>query len=273
MKKIFKSLLVMSIALGTSVIGTGAYFTSTVSASNNQIVAGTLRLAIDSTQTHISGPHTWGFPNAYTIVEDDNGVSTQLNTLETWMNAAPGPYVPYVNTVGADVLPDGNHSYWIAFRNKGTIPMKVKGNVTGGTWTPDAGVLAANPTCTAAHLNSGTPTVAAPNVTFYGTTGGSNICKSHEECENIYYGLTSGPWTYSSDPTIAGADINLTPPSSMVYLSSNGLSTGTPIVLKPSEFVIARVDGHFNTSDNCYQGATYTYNLNGFAYQTGDATW
>ncbi len=281
MQKLIKSALVIMMALAISVSATGAYFTSTVTASNNLISVGTLRLGIDSTRTHVTAS-TWnggvgpfGVPyDSYTVVQDINGVSNQLSTLEPWNNAAPGPAAAYSNTAGADVLPDGNHSYWISLRNAGSIPMKVKGNVNGGTWTVNPAVEAANPgVCTSANLNASN-VVTVTNVTFYGTTGMTNICKGHEECENIYYGLTGlGGWMYSTDTDIAGADINVTPSSPTVYASSNGTSAGAPITLNQNEFVIARVDANFDTSNNCYQGATYTYNLTGNAYQVADMSW
>jgi hypothetical protein len=286
LKKLLKSALILGIAAMTGVGATGAYFTSNVTAANNVIVAGTLRLDIDSTRTHTAAPHVWngatgpwGSPyDSYAVVRDVNGVNTQLSTLEPWLAAAPGPYAAYDTVAnggnGADVLADGNHSYWISFRNMGNITMKVKSSVTGGTWTVDPAVEAANPgVCTSANLNAGN-VVTVPNVTFYGTTGGANICKGNEECENIYYGITSlGGWSYSTDPVIQGSDFNIAPSSSTVYVTDTGLSSGTPITLKSGEFVIARVDANFDTSNNCYQGATYNYNLNGSAYQVGDLSW
>jgi len=288
MKKLLKSLLVMLIAGATTVGATGAYFTSSVSAANNQIIAGTLRLALDSTRTHTTastwngGLGPWGVPyDSYTFAYDNNGANWNNYTLEPWQNAAPGPYVTYTETqnggVGGANLPDGNHSWWISLRNIGSITMKAKMGVNGGgVWTVNPAVQTANPTCTSAYLATvAAGTVTAQNVTFYGTTAMSDICKADKECENIYYGLTGlGTWHYSTDPVIQGSDINVPGASlSTVYASSDGTHTGTPITLKPNEFVIARVDGNFNTSDNCFQGATYTYNVTGNGYQVGDMTW
>jgi hypothetical protein len=275
MQKLIKSGLVITMLLAVAASATGAFFTSNVTAASNQIVAGTLRLGIDSTQVHTTGPNTWGFPYAYTVVEDVNGVSTQYANLETWMNAAPGSYVAYSHPIGdgADVLADGNHSYWVSFRNAGTIPMKVKGNVTGGSWSMNPAV-AATAACTGFNPNA-TPTVAVRNVHFYA----SNNCEGHEECENIYYGLLTGPWTNASIPAfdVAGAPI-----TGSVYASTGvgaGTNAGTPVQLNGQQFIVARVDVNFDNSavpaaqQNSYQGATFTYSLNGSAYQMTDAAW
>lgn len=287
MKNVLKSLITIGVAAAAMVGSTGAYFTSSVSANNNQIVAGTLRLAIDSSRTHTTAS-TWnggigpfGAPfDSYVVAYDNNGVNLNLNPLEPWTNAAPGPYAAYNEVAnganGADTLADGNHSWWVSLRNFGTIPMKAKLGVNGGgTWTVNPAVEAANPgVCTSANLNLASNTVTVKNVTFYGTTGGSNICKGNEECENIYFGLVGlGGWAYSSDSDIAGADVSVSGPSvSTAYASADGTNATSPIVLGPNQFVIARVDGNFDTSDNCFQGATYTYNVTGNGYQVGD-TW
>jgi predicted ribosomally synthesized peptide with SipW-like signal peptide len=285
MNKILKSILVMSIALGTGVVGTGAFFTSNVQANNNQIVVGTLRLAIDSSRTHTDA-WTWnggtgpqGAPFDSYIVAYDNGAATtfQQGPLETWQNAAPGTYVPYVEVTnggtGYSGLQDGNYSWWISLRNAGSINMKAKADVTGGTWTADPALTAVNATCTDAYLNANSAgVITVPKVTVYGTTGMTNICKGDKECQNIYYGLTGlTGWHYSTDPIVAGSDISIAP-TGTVYLTSDLTAAGTDITLKPQEFVIARVDANFNTSDNCFQGATYHYNLNGSAYQMSDTS-
>lgn len=272
MKKILKSLLVMAIVAGSVGGATGAYFTSTVSANNNQIVVGTLRLAIDSSRTHTYAPHVWNPFDSYTVVQDVNGVSTNYNTLEPWLNAAPGPAAPFAHVTPEQTFPEGNHSYWISLRNAGSIPMIVKANLGSGTWAVDPAVQAANETCTNTHLNEAS-VLSVPNVTIYTTDGMANICKSQQECENIYYGLTSLPgWHYATDPAVQVAgNYNIIPSSTTVHLSPTGAGSA-PIVLNQNEFVIARVDLNFNTSDNCFQGATYTYNLTGNAYQVGDVT-
>jgi predicted ribosomally synthesized peptide with SipW-like signal peptide len=280
LKKLLKSALVILIAVGTSVGATNAAFTSSVTAADNEIVAGTLRLAIDSTRAHIyATPYTWngGFGGAgapydsYTVVQDVNGVSTAGLPLETWTNAAPGTFVPYVYQPGADVLADGNHSYWIALRNAGTVPLKVKANVTGGSWTMDPAV-AATVACTGADLNA-VPTVSVRNVHIYATDN----CESHEECHNIYYGLKTGPWTNATTVAYDYYNPGYTPLSGPVYASSNGTSGGTPIQINGQQFIVARVDVNFDDTlvapaiQNCYQGATFSYDLTGDATQVGGA--
>jgi predicted ribosomally synthesized peptide with SipW-like signal peptide len=277
MKTLIKSLLTIAVVSVATVQATGAYFTSTVSAENNQIEAGTLRLAIDSTQVHTNAADTWGFPIAYTVVEDVDGLSTQYNTLETWLNAAPGPYAGYTNEAGADSWADGNYSYWVAFRNNSTISMKVSGDVDSGSWTIDPAVQAATLACQTADLNA-TPTVAARNVHFYA----ADNCEGHEECENIYYGLKTGPWnyanTFSNGVALYAVDVAGAPLTGEVYASHTGTNAGVPMQLDPQEFVIARIDVNFDNAaavgiENCYQGATFEYDLNGYAHQLGDMSW
>ncbi len=273
MKQVLKSLLVLTTVGSLVVAATGAYFTSTVTAADNQIIVGTLALGVDSTRIHTrDGLNTWGDPtqDGYTVAQDVNGVSTSYYSFEPWLNAAPGPYFSYVNSSGADVLPDGNKSYWVAIRNNGSIDLKARAFATGSWYSVPR--KATNPACFT--LVPDPSLVTVKKVTIYGTTGGSNICKSHEECENIYYGLISlgAGWTYSTDSDVAGADIEVNSPVGNVYLTSDGTSGGAPIILKQNEFVLARVDLNFNTSDNCYQGAEYRYNLTVNGYQLGD-TW
>jgi hypothetical protein len=178
---------------------------------------------------------------------------------------------------GADTLPEGNKSIWVAVRNNGTVDMKVRANAVGA-WT-SLPRSATDPACTNVTPANSDPTlVSVKNVTVYGTTGGSNICKGNEECENIYYGLTSlGGWTYATSPVVAGSDINYSPVASTFYLTNDGTSSTAPgnvIALKQKEFVIARVDLNLKeTANNCYQGATYQYNLVGNASQTNDPAW
>jgi len=277
MKKILKSLIVLGVVLST-VGGSVAYFTSAGSATGNQIIAGTLRLAVDSTRTHTySG--AWNLFDAYQLWEDVDGVATFYQTLETWTAAAPGSYAVYTAEAGADAWPDGNHSFWVAYRNAGTIPMKVSADVTGGSWTVDPAIQLANGTCNSSLLDSYS-TVFPRNVHFY--QSGASGCENHEECQNLRDGLENGPWTpYTafSDGTPAYAvDYSGNPITGVVYASHNGTQAGVPMVLNSQEFVIARVDVNFDTTaagvnQNCYQGATFTYDLNGYAYQVGDPGW
>jgi len=99
LKKILKSLLVLGV-LGVTLGGaTKAWFTSQVTAADNEITTGTLMLAIDSSQEHgYRDAGSWAFPLAYTVVEDIDGVETTYDhTFETWANAEPGVSVPFTN--------------------------------------------------------------------------------------------------------------------------------------------------------------------------------
>lgn len=257
-----------------------AYFTSSGQATGNQIIVGTLRLAVDSTRTHTNSG-AWNLFDAYNLWYDLNGAQVGTQTLETWNGAAPDAYSAYTAESGADDWPDGNYSYWIAYRNIGSIPMKVSGDVTGGAWVADPALLPGDPTCTDGNLNLA-PTVIPRNVHFYQPGN----CEGHEECANIHYGLTGlGTWTpYTTfENGVAGYAFDYnnsrTPIVAPVYGSTDGTNAGIPIQLDANEFVIARIDVNFDNSlnagvdGNCYQGATFTYDLDGYAYQLGDGSW
>jgi len=270
-KKILKSILVLTVLLGTVGGATKAWFTSTVTAADNEITVGTLMLAVDSTWNHTySG--AWGSPNADIVVQDEDGVSIQYNNFEAWTNAEPGAYVAYSAEAGADTWDTGNYSIWMSIRNRGTLDLNYRAAVTGA-WTnlPRA---ATDPACQAAYDLDGTgsdPTlVKVRNVHRYDVGVGSG-CENHEECRNIRDGLLTGPWT----PQSAGThDLTADPVAGYYYGTDDGIASGTDIDLAPEEFVVYRVDLQLSeTAGNCYQGATYQYDLVGEAKQLDGPAW
>ncbi len=263
-KKVLRSLLVISMVMLLSAGATKAWFTSEVIAEDNEIIVGSLMLALDSSREH-TYDGTWGLYQAYTVVEDVDGVSTQYETFEPWINAQPGIYVPYIGNSGADVLPAGNKSIWVAFRNKGSLPMKVAGSAAGSWYE----VPRMDPGGACDGQTPDDTLVVPRNVHFYASSGSDTAnCENHEECRNIRDGLMTGPWSYAQGVSVV--DVSGDPISGVVYGSSDGTDTGTAFELEPNEFVIARIDFHLDEStDSCYQGATYHYDLTGYAYQLG----
>ncbi len=264
LKQILKSGLIITFALGMVVAASTAYFMSTVNASSADVNAGTMRLAIDSTHTHtLTQPTDW-----YTVAEDVNGSSVSYAPLSSWQNAVLGAYIPYTNTPGEDTYPSGNQSYWVALRNTGSVPMKLKLNLGGGNWVANPAIETANPLCTSALLDRNSP-ITARNVHIYQ----QDNCEGHEECQNILLGLknldATHPWSYVSSLK-APVDIGGSTLSDPVFLTADGTSTGTPIQVDSHEFLIARIDLNFDTADNCYQGATYNFNVTGEANQLND---
>jgi len=242
-KRIIKSLLVLTVVLATAGTATRAWFTSQVTAADNQIVTGTLLLAIDSTRTH-TYVGTWGYPDAYVVVEDVDGVSTPYYTFEPWTNAEPGAYAVYD---GVWPRPAGNFSAWLAIRNKGSLEENYRAYALGD-WIdgPRFGTSGCPSLAGAVDM-----LVSVANVHRYP----SDDCQGSQECANLYYGLKTGPWTNK-----AGVTADNSGPVAGYY--NDFLS------LAANEFVIYRVDFNLSsTADNCYQGATYEYDLVGQAKQ------
>lgn len=110
MKQVLRSMLVLVIVLGATAGSSLAFFTSSVSATNNLITTGTMRLAIDSTSI--------GGGNSGYVVAYDNGAGvTQLGNFPTITNMLPGE----------------TRSIYTTIRNIGTTPFDYRANITG-TW-------------------------------------------------------------------------------------------------------------------------------------------
>lgn len=257
MKRLLRAFLVMALVLATTGVATSAYFTSSVTAADNEIRTGTLMLALDSTRVHTyTTPPAWGGDNAYTVVEDVDGVSTAGQPFEPWLNAEPGTYVAYSNDSGADNLPAGNFSVWLAIRNKGTISFNVGAEASGG-WVLPLPRQSTDPAC--ASVTADPTLVKVMNIYRYANGGAVPSCLSHEECRNLRDALLTGPWT-----TVSGYSArSWTGPIA-------GFWSDDEVAFDANEFGIYRIDLNLDsTTDNCYQGATYQYDLNGVAKQVG----
>lgn len=256
MKRLLRSFVIIVATLALVSGSTLAYFTSSIIAANNTITTGTLMLAIDSTQQHTTRTASWGYPNAYTVVEDVDGISNQSYTFEPWVNAQPGTYEdPWTDSWDR---PAGNFSVWLAVRNKGSLPLLARAYANGDWLTlpritsdPDeCGGMTPNP-----YL------VKVRNIHRYAATPTTG-CENHIPCQSLRDSLETGPW----DPqTVTATDVAGDPVTGYI---------GGDVTIDAGKYVIYRVDLQLDPStDNCYQGATYSYNLNAEAIQAeGGAT-
>ncbi|MBD3279443.1 MAG: hypothetical protein GF390_01900 [Candidatus Pacebacteria bacterium] len=239
MKKLLKSLLVLAVVATTSVTSTQAYFTSEVTVEDNEIVVGTLLLALDAAQED-SYVGTWGHPNAYNLVrENEDGSVTQTYTLEAWTNAAPGE----------------TNTYTVGIRNRGTLDMNVRAAATGA-WVdgPRFGTGGCPSTADA------DPTlVSVSNVHQYAVTAGGG-CESDNGCNNLRDGLASvGAWTPVSGLTAADSGSVV----GWYHGDTDGGGDGDALyTLAESEYAVYQVEVTLSpATDNCYQGATYHFDL------------
>ena len=237
-----------------------AYFTTSATASDNEITTGTLTLAVYSTalDTFSGAPG-----DGYIVAEDVDGVSMDWTTdpgtytaLEAWTNAEPGAYATYGsyagtdNNNGADTFNAGNRSVWFGVVNTGSLPLDYRFNIDGD-WT--AGDRFGTLSCPATPVDGDEALVSVERIRRYENGGATPGCQSHEECQNIrerleflsYVNTTSAA---ANLPAVAlGVDVD----------------EATPVTLEANQFQIYRVDFNLDTStDNCYQGATYLYDLN-----------
>jgi len=247
MKQILKSLLVLAIVVATTAGATGAYFTSNVIAADNEIVAGTLLLAVDTAQNESYNPVWNSQAGAWNVVGDTiNGVVVGQPFI-TWDNAAPGE----------------ENSYYVGIRNRGTIPMNVRAQATG-RWV--SGPRFGNPSfpsCPATASGANHALVSVAEVKLFAATPTTG-CDSEFGCRNIRDSLIGlgGGWAPVAGLT-AGS---VAAPTGMFYGNTNGSTNssaqGDLLALGAQEFVIYRVDAELSpATDNCYQGATYTFDL------------
>ena len=233
MKRLIKSVLLLSMVVGVVGFSSRALFSSSVTSTDNVITTGTLMAAVDSTQNHTSVVGTWTFPNAYNVVRDVDGNIVVGDPLESWTGAAPN-----------DVF-----SYWVAVRNRGTVPFTFIANAVGDWETlPRIGTAACNADGIYTVADADQYLVSVTNIHRYAATptGG---CESNIECQNIRNALIGlGTWTTA---TTAGAD-DLTPAEIMA---------GDGTVIGANEFAIYRVYVQLGDADNCYQGATYNFDF------------
>lgn len=241
-----KGFFVLVSAFLTITGSTTAYFTTTVNANGNEIIAGTVSLAMDTTSSHefINDP-IWN-THAYNVAFDNNGVTESVDSFEVWSEALPGD----------------SFAYYLGVRNTSTTDLKFKFRPVG-EWNN----LRNDPLCVADPAS-----VRFENLKIFGT---GTDCSSNNECHNIKEGLAnlSSSWTYRPNTTANNfiqSFENTGTGFVFLYGTSDGLSTGTNIVLAPSEFVVYKMDMKLDDEvvDDCYQGATYDWGVELKGYQT-----
>jgi predicted ribosomally synthesized peptide with SipW-like signal peptide len=253
MKQIIKSALMIVASLSIIGSASGAYFTSTVTAADNQITTGTLALAIDSSIDSSNGGtgQLFGLPYTWNVAYQDSlGANIAGTPFTPWVGAAPG---------------DSN-SYFVAVRNLGSVPAQIRAAAVG-RWTagPRFGTLG----CPADAVSANAALISVSQVHQYATGN----CEGVNGCENLYYGLTNV--SYFNEAGVSAQ--NSGPWSGYFY----GVTSGTPdefnvnrFALAQNEFVVYRVDAQLSTAaDNCYQGATYTFDLTVEGKQVADPAW
>jgi predicted ribosomally synthesized peptide with SipW-like signal peptide len=106
LKKVLKSVLVLSLVLATGVGASRAYFTSTVTAADNQVEAGTLRLAVDATG-HTESNYDPDSEAGYWVAYDDGTQTVTNQPFEKLDKMQPGEV----------------QSVYVGVRNFGNLPL------------------------------------------------------------------------------------------------------------------------------------------------------
>lgn len=122
-KKILKSILVLAIVLATAGTATKAWFTSNVTAANNQIQTGTLRAAIGTTAD------VMGAGSGYTVVYDNNGATLQVAYFPVITNIQP-------STAGQTAY---EKDIYVAVFNTGSLAFNYRSDILGSWITPGDG--------------------------------------------------------------------------------------------------------------------------------------
>jgi predicted ribosomally synthesized peptide with SipW-like signal peptide len=278
-RKILKSVLVLTF-LGLVTVGaTRAWFTSSVTAADNEIVAGTLRLAVDAGDPDTNGK-TWGTDAWNVAYQSTDGSVVQKTTLfPTWEEAEPGT----------------TYSYYMALRNLGSVPANIRFN-TSGEWLsgPRFGQYLPGPD----GVSDTTDDVYCPLTTQNTGNNGwpkanlaikmNNIhqfasinCEGENGCLNLYYGLTSSHPTHHTNVAGISAGNRTGYNTDGWYYGvtgGGGSSTGNLYGLEQYEFAVYRIDMEFDGDADtgsipydCLQGATYQFDINTQAKQAEPA--
>jgi predicted ribosomally synthesized peptide with SipW-like signal peptide len=239
LKKVLKSVLVLSLVLATGVGASRAYFTSTVTAADNEVTTGTLLLALDSAEDD-----SYTGTGYVVAVQNEDGSMNQLDDFPAWENAEPGK----------------TESVYVAVRNKGTLPFNFRTMVSGEwVWksSPRHGVSGSG--CSYDHITSHNGLVYLDSVYRFG----NGNCDGEAGCRNIrdwLEGLGNG-WTMKSVSANTFNNIS-------GYFEDGFASSAT---LDAKEFVVYRYDLKLKEkTDDCFQGSTYQYDVLSEAIQEED---
>lgn len=281
MKKILKSLFTITVLSFVLFNVTGAWFTSSVTAEDNQIVAGDLRLAIDTpSMTEIGGTGSvWGI-HAWNIkyqTEDGTLDSGSGKKFAVWTDATPGE----------------SQDYYLGIRNLGNVPTHVRFKISG-EWVngPRFGQ-----TIQVVDHDDGTQTqVNCPARTEWSTFWNraaekiiidsvnqykSDNCNGDQYCANIYYAYAD-----HSVSQLAGLSANTR--TSMIYgdwyygtVEGSGVGSEIFYNLGENEFALYKTTVKFDETDvvgyenytDCLQGATYEMDVHLEGQQDGAGIW
>lgn len=238
-KKILKSVLVLALVLATAGTATKAWFTSSVTAADNEIQSGTLLLAVDTAQSETDG-RVWGVDAWNVVRELEDGTVDQRGYFIPWTNAAPGE----------------KHSFYVALRNRGTIGMQVRTTVTG-EWVEGPRLEECEPDGSLVQVT---------NVHQFA----SNNCEGEYGCHNLYYSLTGLGWEHL--PGLESHDASPDPDDGYYYgtVGGGGQAEGNHYTMDENQFAVYRFDVELSEeAGNCYQGATYHFDFVGEARQPG----
>ena len=122
-KKILKSVLVLSTLLVVVGMGTRAWFTSNITAADNEVEVGTLRSALGSTAD------VDGAGSGYTVVYDNDGTETQVGNFPLLGNMQPSNY----NQT------DEEKSVYMVVFNRGSLPFNYRFKIVGANWVGSGG--------------------------------------------------------------------------------------------------------------------------------------
>jgi len=151
--------------------------------------------------------------------------------------------------------PAGNFSIWLAVRNRGTLPLQYEA-AANGSWTLIPRVTSDQTNC--GLLTPDPSLVRVMNIHRYNVSASAG-CNNHIPCQNLRDALVNLSWV--PHPTTVANDSG---PILGWYDESSD------VTLQGHQFVIYRVDLQLSeNAGNCYQGATYTYDLVGQAKQVG----
>lgn len=248
MKNILKSVVTIGALSAMMFTATGAYFSSTVVAEDNEINTGTLLVAVDTAQED-SYVGTWGTPNAYNVIRQNvDTTTTQNGNFITWDNAAPGE----------------TQTYTVGIRNNGTIPFKFQSSAAG-EWVAGP----AFGSCGTDLVDADASLVSVTNVHQYAATAGGG-CEGDIGCRNLRDGLVGlGGWTPVAGLT--AGDSGAVAGHYYGALDGGGDDDNAPVLIGEDEFAIYQIEVTLSdTADNCYQGATYEFDLGVEGYQEAD---
>lgn len=263
MKKVIKSILVIMVLAAVVTVATGAWFSSGATAEDNEITTGTLLIAMESTLDYDNNAANTFTSDALTeteladymayLVAEDNadGNRTNPNKFGAWVNAAPGD----------------STSRYLAIRAKGTVPMNYRVNANG-EWTD--GARFGLPGC---PEGPGGPSTGDETLVYVGNVHqfAGNDCAGDVACEALRDSLESRGYTAVAGLVASDTGVATSVVTGRVDMADN---TSALVQLGENEFALYRVDLSLDgpRTTNCYQDATYLYDVDAEAKQWNDTT-